>query len=100
MDWWRTVLIKLRCRSASLVFFALPFIIDRRHCTNDRTRQDQVHLRNIAFKAQMEGMMDAYLNWFSALGDTGLANDKLTLSSCELQGKYNVEVLDTFGKDS
>ena len=46
----------------------------------------------------MEGMADAYLSWFSSLGDAGLANNNPTPSSHELQGEYTVEVLDTFGK--
>jgi hypothetical protein len=46
----------------------------------------------------MEGMTDAYLSWFSSLGDVGLANDNPTSSSCEFQEYYAVEVLDTFGK--
>jgi hypothetical protein len=46
----------------------------------------------------MEGMTDAYLSWFSSLGDAGLANDNPTPSSCELQEHYSVEVLDAYGK--
>jgi hypothetical protein len=42
-------------------------------------------------------MTDAYLYWFSSLGDTGLANDNPVPSSRELQDEYPVEVLDVFG---
>ena len=46
----------------------------------------------------MEEMTDAYLSWFSSLGDAGLANDNPTPSSCELQEYYPAEVLDVYGK--
>jgi hypothetical protein len=51
---------------------------------------------NEAFDGQMEGMTDAYLHWFSSLGDAGLANDNPVPSSRELQDEYAVEVLDVF----
>jgi hypothetical protein len=46
----------------------------------------------------MEGITDAYLAWFSSLGDAGLANDNPATSSCALQEYYPVEVLDVYGK--
>ena len=52
---------------------------------------------NEAFEKQIEGMTDAYLQWFSSLGDAGLANNDPAPSSREFQDKYIVTVLDTFG---
>lgn len=46
----------------------------------------------------MEGMTDAYLTWFSSLGDAGLANDNPAPSSCELQESYSVELFDVYSK--
>ena len=46
----------------------------------------------------MEGMTDAYLAWFSSLGDAGLANDNPAPSSCTLQEHYSVEVMDVYVK--
>ena len=42
--------------------------------------------------------MDAYLAWFSSLGDAGLANNDPPSLSSVLQGYYPVKVLDTYGK--
>jgi hypothetical protein len=42
-------------------------------------------------------MTDAYLHWFSSLGDAGLANDNPPPSPCEFQEEYPVDVLDVFG---
>jgi hypothetical protein len=42
-------------------------------------------------------MTNAYLQWFSSLGDAGLANDTPVAPSQELQDEYLVEVFDTFG---
>ena len=52
---------------------------------------------NVAFDGQVEGMTDAYLEWFSTLGDAGLANNNPVPSSQELQDEYPVEVFDMFG---
>jgi hypothetical protein len=75
----------------------LPIFLSRKRRVNTRTRRDQVHRLNQAFEGQMEGMTDAYLHWFSSLGDAGLANDHPVPSTRELQDEYPVEVLDTFG---
>lgn len=64
---------------------------------DDRTRRDQVQRLNEAFDKQMEGMTNAYLKWFASLGDAALANNDPAPSSRELQDKYVVTVLDTFG---
>lgn len=64
---------------------------------DDRTRRDQIHRLNEAFDKQMEGMTDAYLQWFSSLGDAALANNNPAPSSREFQDRYVVTVLDTFG---
>jgi hypothetical protein len=74
------------------------FYLSRKPRIETRTRRDQVHWRNEAFEAQLEGMTDAYLTWFSSLGDSGLANDNPLPSSCELQEFYSIEVLDAYGK--
>ena len=42
--------------------------------------------------------MDAFLAWFSSLGDAGLANDNPAPSSSELQDYYPVGVLDVYSK--
>ena len=74
-----------------------PIVFSRKRRVDTRTRRDQVHRLNQAFEGQMEGMTDAYLHWFSSLGDAGLANDHPVPSIRELQDEYPVEVLDTFG---
>lgn len=56
-----------------------------------------MHRLNEAFKGQVDGMADAYLHWFSSLGDTSLANDDPVPSSRERQDEYPVEVFDVFG---
>ena len=48
----------------------------------------------------MEGITDAYLAWFSSLGDAGLANDNPAPSSCEFQEYYSIQVLDAYGKQN
>lgn len=72
--------------------------ISRKPRIDTRTRRDQVHRRNEAFEEQMEGITDAYLAWYSSLGDAGLADDNPAPSSCELQEYYSVKVLDAYGK--
>jgi hypothetical protein len=42
---------------------------------------------NEAFDKQIEGMTIAYLQWFSSLGDAGLANNDPAPSSREFQDK-------------
>ena len=43
-------------------------------------------------------MIDAYLAWFSSLGDAGLANNNPPSLSSVLQEYYPVKVLDMYGK--
>lgn len=74
------------------------FIFLRKHRIDTRTRREKVHRRNEAFDGQIEGTTDAYLTWYSSLGDAGLANDNPVPSSCEFQEHYSVEVLDVYGK--
>ena len=69
----------------------------RKHHVETRARRDQVHRLNQAFEGQMEGMTDAYLHWFSSLGDAGLANDHPVPSCQDLQDEYPVDVFDVFG---
>ena len=78
--------------------FSNPLYLSRKRRVDTRTRRNQVHRRNEAFDVQIEAMTDAYLAWFSSLGDAGLANNDPPSSSCVLQGCYPVKVLDTYGK--
>jgi hypothetical protein len=55
--------------------FSGLYYLSRKRRVDTRTRRDQVHRRNEAFDVQMEAMTDAYLAWFSSLGDAGLANN-------------------------
>lgn len=63
-----------------------------------RTRQDRILRRNQAFAAQLDGMVQAYLDWNKALGVSGkgvaapLANDVV------VQDVYYVKVVDIFGE--
>ncbi|KIK04383.1 hypothetical protein K443DRAFT_4685 [Laccaria amethystina LaAM-08-1] len=69
----------------------------KKRCVDTRKRWDVVHRLNEAFEGQTDAMTDAYLHWFSSLGDAGLANDNPPPSACEFQEEYPVDVLDVFG---
>ena len=94
--------IELRLPQSKLEFsdsdFSNPYYLSREHHVDTRTCRNQVHQRNEAFDVQIEAMTDAYLAWFSSLGDAGLANNNPPSSSCVLQGCYPFKVLDTYGK--
>ena len=51
----------------------------------------------MAFDGQVEEMTNAYLHWYSSLGDTRLSNDNPVPSLLEFQDEYPVEVFDMFG---
>ena len=78
--------------------FSNPYYLFRKHCVDTRTQHDQVHWRNEALDVQIEAMIDAYLAWFSSLGDAGLANNDPPSLSSVLQGYYPVKVLDMYDK--
>jgi len=55
-----------------------------------------VEKKNEAFKLQLQGATDAYLSWYSSLGNTGYSNENPTPSSRVIQDEYRIEVVDVF----
>jgi hypothetical protein len=48
---------------------------NRKRRVDDRSRRDQVEVRQQAFAEQLGGMTDTYLEWMAALGDKGFSRE-------------------------
>ncbi|RDB20084.1 hypothetical protein Hypma_012873 [Hypsizygus marmoreus] len=61
-----------------------------------RTRHNRVLLRNQGFTSQLEGMVDAYLNWCEAIGVSGKGVAAPLPTESVVQGSYLVQVVDVY----
>jgi hypothetical protein len=62
-----------------------------------RTRRDRTERRNQRFAIQLEGMTDAYMEWYATLGQEGVGGG----NPVELEGEINSQtiiVVDVFRK--
>jgi len=78
----------------------LTLSFHRKRRVDDRSRRDQVEVRQQAFAEQLGGMTDTYLEWMAALGDKGFSREGDIVYDAVEQNTYQVAVVDTYGKCS
>ena len=78
----------------------LTLSFHRKRGVDDRSRRDQVEVRQQAFAEQLGSMTDTYLEWMAALGDEGFSREGNIVYDTVQQNTYLVAVVDTYGKCS
>ena len=61
-----------------------------------RNRRDRVKKRVAGFTSQLEPMADAFMEWWKALGEHGLAHSQPAQGKEAAEGHLRVQVLDIY----
>ncbi|KAG6895498.1 hypothetical protein C0992_000998 [Termitomyces sp. T32_za158] len=63
---------------------------------DERTRRDRVQNRIEAFKLQMDGIMNAYLDWAARMGDDAFEAKPISPEGRFVEGAFKLRVMDVF----
>jgi hypothetical protein len=63
-----------------------------------RTRRDRTERRTAAFNAQLEALVDVYMDWSATTGINGLQEEYTVPTKAVVQGTYLITIVDTFSE--